>query len=53
MVDGDDTKSKLERREHKKRKRKFRLHGSSIRTIYQNVVKRRLAKLGNSTKRPS
>jgi hypothetical protein len=48
----DDTRNKLERREHKKSKRKFRLHGGSIRTMYLNVVKQRLWKLGNSTKKP-
>jgi hypothetical protein len=35
-------KSKAERRQQKKARRKFRLHGGSIRVIYQNVVRRRL-----------
>jgi hypothetical protein len=35
-------KSKAERRQRKKARRKFRLHGSSIRVIYQNVIRRRL-----------
>lgn len=53
MVDGYDINGKLERRERKKHRRKFRLHGGSIRTVYQNAVKRRLSKLGNSTKERS
>jgi hypothetical protein len=35
-------KSKAERRQQKKDKRKFRLHGGSLRVIYQNAIRRRL-----------
>jgi hypothetical protein len=35
-------KSKAERRQQKKARRKFRLHGGSLRVIYQNVIRRRL-----------
>jgi hypothetical protein len=35
-------KNKAERRQQKKDKRKFRLHGGSLRVIYQNVIRRRL-----------
>jgi len=38
----DERKSKTERRQRKKARRKFRLHGGSIRVIYQNVIRRRL-----------
>jgi len=37
-----DKKSKAERRQQKKDKRKFRLHGGSLRVIYQNAIRRRL-----------
>jgi len=35
-------KDKSERRQQKKAKRKFRLHGGSLRDIYQNAIRRRL-----------
>jgi hypothetical protein len=35
-------KNKAERRQQKKDKRKFRLHGGSLRVIYQNAIRRRL-----------
>jgi hypothetical protein len=38
----DERKGKAERRQQKKAKRKFRLHGGSLRVIYQNVIRRRL-----------
>jgi hypothetical protein len=38
----DEGKSKSERRQKKKARRKFKLHGGSLRVIYQNVVRRRL-----------
>jgi len=38
----DEEKGKAERRQQKKARRKFRLHGGSLRVIYQNVVRRRL-----------
>ncbi len=37
-----EKKNKAERRQQKKDKRKFRLHGGSLRVIYQNVILRRL-----------
>jgi hypothetical protein len=37
-----EKKSKAERRQQKKDKRKFRLHGGSLRVIYQNAIRRRL-----------
>jgi hypothetical protein len=37
-----EKKNKAERRQQKKDKRKFRLHGGSLRVIYQNAVRRRL-----------
>jgi hypothetical protein len=42
MEDNVEKKGKAERRQQKKAKRKFRLHGSSLRVIYQNVIRRRL-----------
>jgi hypothetical protein len=42
VEDYDGEKGKAERRQHKKDKRKFRLHGGSLRVIYQNVIRRRL-----------
>jgi hypothetical protein len=38
----DEKKGKAERRQQKKARRKFRVHGGSLRVIYQNVVRRRL-----------
>jgi len=37
-----EKKSKAERRQQKKDRRKFRLHGGSLRDIYQNAIRRRL-----------
>jgi hypothetical protein len=37
-----EKKNKAARRQQKKDKRKFRLHGGSLRVIYQNVILRRL-----------
>jgi hypothetical protein len=37
-----EKKSKAERRQQKKDKRKFRLHGGSLRVVYQNAIRRRL-----------
>ncbi len=37
-----EKKNKAERRQQKKDKRKFRLHGGSLRVIYQNAILRRL-----------
>jgi len=37
-----EKKNKAERRQHKKDKRKFRLHGGSLRVIYRNAIMRRL-----------
>jgi hypothetical protein len=37
-----EKKNKAERRQQKKDKRKFRLHGGSLRVIYQNAIRRRL-----------
>ena len=42
MEDEIEKKSKAERRQQKKDKRKFRLHGGSLRVIYQNAIRRRL-----------
>jgi hypothetical protein len=42
VEDYDEGKGKAERRQQKKAKRKFRLHGGSLRVIYQNVIRRRL-----------
>jgi len=39
-----EKKSKAERRQQKKDRRKFRLHGGSLRVIYQNAIRRRLKK---------
>jgi hypothetical protein len=35
-------KSKAERRQQKKARRRFQLHGGSLRVIYQNAIRRRL-----------
>lgn len=35
-------KSKAERRQQKKERRKFKLHGSSLRVIYRNAIMKRL-----------
>jgi len=35
-------KSKAERRQQKKEKRKFKLHGSSLRVLYRNAILKRL-----------
>jgi len=37
-----ERENKAERRQQKKDKRKFRLHGGSLRVIYQNVIRKRL-----------
>jgi hypothetical protein len=37
-----EKKSKAGRRQRKKDKRKFKLHGGSLRVIYQNAIRRRL-----------
>jgi hypothetical protein len=42
VEDYNEGKDKAERRQHKKAKRKFKLHGGSLRVIYQNVIRRRL-----------
>jgi len=42
VEDEIEKKSKAERRQQKKDKRKFRLHGGSLRVIYQNAIRRRL-----------
>ena len=42
MENYDEGKSKTERRQRKKARRKFRLHGGSLRVIYENVIRRRL-----------
>jgi len=44
MEDHNVRKSKAERRQQKKARRKFKIHGSSLRTIYQNAIRRRLRK---------
>jgi hypothetical protein len=44
MENFDEKKSKGERRQGKKARRKFRIHGGSLRVIYQNVVRRKLKK---------
>jgi hypothetical protein len=42
VEDEIERKGKAERRQQKKDKRKFRLHGGSLRVIYQNAIRRRL-----------
>ncbi len=42
MEDDFGNNGKAERRQQKKAKRKFRLHGGSLRVIYQNAIRRRL-----------
>jgi hypothetical protein len=42
VEDEIEKKSKADRRQQKKDKRKFRLHGGSLRVIYQNVIRKRL-----------
>jgi len=42
MEEHNGGKSKAERRQRRKIRRKFKLHGGSLRTIYQNVIRRRL-----------
>jgi hypothetical protein len=42
VEDQVERKNKAERRQQKKAKRKFRLHGGSLRVIYQNVIRRKL-----------
>jgi len=37
-----EKKGKAERRQQKKARRKFKLHGGSLRVIYQNAIRRRL-----------
>ena len=37
-----EKKSKTERRQQNKEKRKFKLHGSSLRVIYRNAILKRL-----------
>jgi hypothetical protein len=41
-VEEEIEKNKAERRQQKKDKRKFRLHGGSLRVIYQNAIRKRL-----------
>jgi hypothetical protein len=42
VEDEIEKKSKTDRRQQKKDKRKFRLHGGSLRVIYQNAIRKRL-----------
>jgi hypothetical protein len=42
VEDGIERKTKAERRQQKKKKRKFTLHGSSLRVIYRNAILKRL-----------
>jgi len=42
VEDEIEKKSKAERRQQKKGKRKFMLHGSSLRVIYRNAILKRL-----------
>jgi hypothetical protein len=42
VEDEIEKKSKADRRQQKKDKRKFRVHGGSLRVIYQNVIRKRL-----------
>jgi hypothetical protein len=42
VEDEIEKKSKADRRQQKKDKRKFRLHGGSLRVIYQNAIRKRL-----------
>ncbi|HEX75242.1 MAG TPA: hypothetical protein G4O12_01525 [Dehalococcoidia bacterium] len=42
MASENGKESKAERRQRKKTRRGFKLHGSSFRAIYQNVTRRRL-----------
>jgi hypothetical protein len=37
-----EKKSKARRRQQKKERRKFKLHGSSLRIIYRNAIMKRL-----------
>jgi hypothetical protein len=37
-----EKKSKAERRQQKKERRKYKLHGSSLRIIYRNAIMKRL-----------
>jgi hypothetical protein len=39
-----EQKTKAERRQQKKKNRKFILHGSSLRVIYRNAIMKRLRK---------
>ena len=41
MEEEDDLKSKAARREKKKTRRKYPVHGSSLRVVYPNVVLKR------------
>jgi len=42
VEDEIEKKNKAERRQQKKEKRKFRLHGGSLRVIYRNAIMKRL-----------
>jgi len=42
MKNNEATKTKAERREEKKTRRKFRIHGKSLSEIYRNVILKRL-----------
>jgi hypothetical protein len=37
-----ENKSKADRRQQKKDKKKFRIDGGSLRVVYQNAIRRRL-----------
>jgi len=41
VEDEIEKKNKAERRQQKKDKRKFKLHGGSLRVIYQNAIRKR------------
>jgi hypothetical protein len=44
VADEIEKRTKAERRQQKKKKRKFTLHGSSLRVIYRNAIMKRLRK---------
>jgi len=50
VEDEIEKKSKADRRQQKKDKRKFRLHGGSLRVIYQNAIRKRLKKRNSGLK---
>ena len=43
VEDDVEKKGKAERRKQKKARRKFKLHGGSLRVIYQNAIRRMLS----------